>query len=52
MGDRLAELQIDKVSVQKDISTNQLEDDEIAGDMTAHLRRVGWNFGQMGNWPN
>ena len=39
MRDRLAELQIDKVAVRKDIPTNQLGGDEIAGDMGAQLRR-------------
>ena len=39
MWDRLAELQIYKVAAQKDIPTKQLEDEEIAGDLRAHLRR-------------
>ena len=30
--DRLAELQIDKVAVQKDIHTKQLEDEATVGD--------------------
>ena len=39
MRDRLAELQIDKVAVQKDIPAKQLGDDEISGDMRSQLRR-------------
>ena len=47
--DRLAELQIDKASVQKDIPAKQLEDEEIFGEDRAQLRRVGWNSGKVGN---
>ena len=39
MRGRLSELQLDKVAVQIDIPTMQLEDEEIAGDLRAHLRR-------------
>ena len=39
MRDRLAELQIDKVALQKDIPSKQLEDEEIAGDLGTQLGR-------------
>ena len=39
MWGRLAELKIEKVAVQKDIPTKQLEDEEIAGWGRAQLRR-------------
>ena len=35
----LADLQIDKVAARKDILTKQLEEEEIAGDLRAQLRR-------------
>ena len=37
--DRLEELQIDKVSAQKDIPAKQLGVEEISGDLRAQLRR-------------
>ena len=40
MLDRLAELQLDKVAVQKDIPTKQLGDEAIGGEDRAQLRRA------------
>ena len=39
MWDRLSELKIDKVAVQRDTPAKKLEGEEIAGNLRAQLRR-------------
>ena len=39
MRDRLSELKIDKVAVQKDIPAEKLEDEAIVGEDSEQLRR-------------